>query len=71
MTNISGFSFKVNFFDEEELYLDTDGVDIEVKATDDPEADRDEAYTLAGDWAEKHLDDYSADSFEVSLQYAY
>jgi len=42
-----------------------------VKATDDPEADRDEAYTLADYWAEKHLDDYSADSFEVSLQYAY
>ena len=69
--NKSGFSFKVAFLDEEERLIDSTNIDILVDATDDPEDDRDQAYSLADDEAEKMLEEFSADSFEIYLVDAY
>ena len=67
----SGFSFKVVFLDEDEQLIDSTTIDILVDATDDREDDRDQAYSLADDEAEKRLEDYSAESFEIILVDAY
>lgn len=67
----SGFSFKVVFLDEDERFIDSTKIDILVDTTDDHEGDRDQAYSLADDEAEKLLGDYSAEDFEVSLVGAY
>ena len=70
MKNISGFSFKVVFLCDEE-FLDNDGVEIQLEETDDPEDDRDEAFSRAWTWAESNLDKYGADDYEVTLENAY
>ena len=67
----SGFTFKVVFLDEDERMVDRTMIDILVPATDDAEDDRDQAYSQADEEAEGLLEDYSAESFEISLANAY
>ena len=71
MADKSGFYFKVLFLDDDGLLIDTDGVDILVDSTDNPEHDADKAYDQADDWAEKHMPQYSAEDFEIHLSNAY
>ncbi len=64
---ISEFEFKVLFLDEDERILDKDKITIRVTVTEDSEEDRDNAYSQGDDWATEQLDEYGADSFEISL----
>ena len=63
----SEFEFKVLFLDEDERILDKDKITISVTMTEDSEEDRDNAYSLADDWATEQLDAFGADSFEINL----
>lgn len=66
-----GFTFKVVFLDEDEREVDFTKIDILVDSTDDSEEDRYSAYTLADDEAEGLLEEYAAESFEISLANAW
>ena len=68
---MAGFDFKVTFMDDEGYVLDVDGCSITVEDTDDPEVDRDEAYSKADEWAELALEERGASHFEVSLTNAW
>ena len=68
---ISGFEFKVVFLDEDEFFLSSEIIKIEVPQTDDRESDRDEAQCQVSVWAEKNLEIYGAEDYETRLVDAY
>ncbi len=61
------FEFRILFLEEDERILDKDTITIGVTVTDDSEENRDNAYSLADDWATEQLGEFGADSFEISL----
>lgn len=69
--NVCGFTYKVDFLDDDELFLCAENVDIEVPETDDRESDRDEAGVKADEWAETHLEENGAENYETRLVNAY
>lgn len=67
----SGFGFRAIFLDDDGREIDRTTIDILVDQTEDREADRDTAYSLADDKAEELLEEYAAEDFEISLVDAY
>ncbi len=70
MTDMSGFFYEIIFLDNAVLVA-KEGLDVRVEATDYPEGDEDKARDKAHDWAERELDNYGADDYELTLVNAY
>jgi len=68
--NVSGFSYEIVFMDNAVLVA-KEGFDTRVNATDNPERDEDKARNKAHDWAERNLDIYGADDYDITLVNAY
>jgi len=68
--NISGFTYEIIFLDNAVL-IAREGFDIRIKATDYPERDEDKARNKAHDWAERNLERYGADDYELTLVNVY
>ena len=68
--NVSGFSYEIIFLDNAVLVA-KEGFDTRIKATDYPERDEDKARDKAHDWAERNLELYGADDYELTLVDAY
>ncbi len=68
--NVSGFSYEIVFMDNAVLVA-KEGFDTRVKATEHPERDEDKARDKAHAWAERNLDIYGADDYDITLVNAY
>jgi len=68
--NITGYEFLITFVDGAEI-LTEEGKTIELEDSDYPEGDQDKSHAMVDEYAEKTMDEYGADDYEIKLVNVY